>query len=179
MFTAQIEVDHHIVIPDDTVNQVKVRLCVTTEQSSRLGTYTMGNSITRGRERREKEAIERVEQLKYHDSMVLERTDDDITDWQRYLEGEIRVHRERMEVRYFNANSVSLQGNGTCVRPKVQSGASYITSKLRRSYVFGTLKRIAGYGLDSAQMQKCAGRHMIMELKAAGWVSLGCRTAHY
>ena len=89
-----------------------------------------------------------------------------------YLEGEIRVHRERMEVRYFNANSVSLQGNGTCVRPKVQSGASYITSKLRRSYVFGTLKRIAGYGLDSAQMQKCAGRHMIMELKAAGWVRI-------
>ena len=79
------------------------------------------------------------------------------------------MHRERMEVRYFNANSVSLQGNGTCVRPKVQSGASYITSKLRRSYVFGTLKRIAGYGLDPARMQKCAGRHMIMELKAAGW----------
>ena len=129
----------------------------------------MGNSKTKGRERREKEAIERVEQLKYHDSMVLERTDDDTTDWQRYLEGEIRVHRERMEVRYFNANSVSLQGNGTCVRPKVQSGASYITSKLRRSYVFGTLKRIAGYGLDPARMQKCAGRHMIMELKAAGW----------
>ena len=91
-----------------------------------VGTYTMGNSITRGRERREKETIERVEQLKYHDSMVLERTDDDTTDWQRYLEGEIRVHWERMEVRYFNANSVSLQGNGTCVRPKVQSGASYI-----------------------------------------------------
>jgi len=31
-----------------------------------VGTYTMGNSKTRGRERREKEAIERLEQLKYH-----------------------------------------------------------------------------------------------------------------
>ena len=37
-----------------------------------------------------------MEQLKYHDSMVLERTDDDTTDWQRYLEGEIRVHQFKM-----------------------------------------------------------------------------------
>ena len=37
---------------------------------------------TRRRVYREKEAIKRVEQLKYHDSMVLEKTDDDTTDWQ-------------------------------------------------------------------------------------------------
>ena len=75
-------------------------------------------------------------------------------------------------MRYFNANSVSLQGNGTCVKPKVQSGASYIPTVIRRSYVYGTLKRIAGYGLNAAQMQLTAGRHLIMELKAAGWIGI-------
>ena len=79
---------------------------------------------------------------------------------------------ERLDVRYFNENSVSLQGNGTCVKPKVQSGASYIPTVIRRSYVYGTLKRIAGYGLNAAQMQLTAGRHLIMELKAAGWIRI-------
>ena len=40
-----------------------------------VGTYTKGNNKTRERACREKEAIKRVEQLKCHDSMVLERTD--------------------------------------------------------------------------------------------------------
>ena len=62
--------------------------------------------------------------------------------------------------------------NGTCVKPKVQSGASYIPTVIRRSYVYGTLKRIAGYGLNAAQMQLTAGRHLIMELKAAGWIGI-------
>ena len=79
---------------------------------------------------------------------------------------------ERLDVRYFNENSVSLQGNGTCVKPKVQSGASYIPTVIRRSYVYGTLKRIAGYGLKAAQMQLTAGRHLIMEPKAAGWIRI-------
>ena len=80
--------------------------------------------------------------------------------------------KDWMHVRYFNENSVSLQGNGTCVKPKVQSGASYIPTVIRRSYVYGTLKRIAGYGLNAAQMQLTAGRHLIMELKAAGWIGI-------
>ena len=79
---------------------------------------------------------------------------------------------ERLDVRYFNENSVSLQGNGTCVKPKVQSGASYIPTVIRRSYVYGILKRIAGYGLKAAQMQLTAGRHLIMEPKAAGWIRI-------
>ena len=46
-------------------------------------------------------------------------------------------------------------------------------SVIRRSYViYGTLKRIAGYGLNAAQMQLTAGRHLIMELKAAGWIGI-------
>ena len=36
----------------------------------------------------------------------------------RYLEGEVSIQRERLDVWYFNENSVSLQGNGTCVKPK-------------------------------------------------------------
>ena len=125
-----------------------------------------------GDQQSERNAVRRIEQLKYHDSMELERTDDDTAEWQRYLEGEVSIQRERLDVRYFNANSVSLQGNGTCVKPKVQSGASYIPTVIRRSYVYGTLKRIAGYGLNAAQMQLTAGRHLIMELKAAGWIGI-------
>ena len=71
-----------------------------------------------GDQQSERNAIRRIEQLKYHDSMELERTDDDTAEWQRYLEGEVSIQRERLDVRYFNANSVSLQGNGTCVKPK-------------------------------------------------------------
>ena len=43
---------------------------------------------------------------------------------------------------------------------------------MRRCYVYGALKRMQGYGLDPAQMQLQAGRHMIMELRAAGWTHL-------
>ena len=32
--------------------------------------------------------------------------------------------------------------------------------------------QIAGYGLNAAQMQLTAGRHLIMELKAAGWIRI-------
>ena len=74
-----------------------------------------------------------------------------------------------MTVRFFNANSVSLLDNGTCIKPKIQSGASYIPLSIRRSYVYGALNRMKGYGLDPAQMQLQGGRHLLMELKAAGW----------
>jgi hypothetical protein len=131
-----------------------------------VSTYTMGDE--KGRLR----AVSRLEELKYHVSMELERTDDDTDGWQRYLEGEIRIVRDRMDVRFFNVNSVSLQGNGTCIKPRVQSGASYIPNTIRRSYVYGALKRMQGYGLDPAQMQLQAGRHLIMELRVAGWTGL-------
>ena len=76
-----------------------------------------------------------------------------------------------------NENSVSLQGNGTCIKPKIESGASYIPTVTRQSYVYafmpyGTLKRIAGYGRNAAQMQLTAGRHLMMELKGAGWIGI-------
>ena len=71
-------------------------------------------------------AVERLSELKYHDSMVLERTDDDTAEWQRYLEGEIGISGYRMTLRFFNVNSVSLLKNGTCIKPRAQSGASYI-----------------------------------------------------
>ena len=131
-----------------------------------VSTYTMGDEEGRLR------AVSRLEELKYHVSMELERTDDDTDGWQRYLEGEIRIVRDRMDVRFFNVNSVSLQGNGTCIKPRVQSGASYIPNTIRRSYVYGALKRMQGYGLDPAQMQLQAGRHLIMELRVAGWTGL-------
>ena len=57
--------------------------------------------------------------------MVLERTDDDTAEWQRYLEGEIGISEYRMTLRFFNVNSVSLLKNGTCIKPRAQSGASY------------------------------------------------------
>ena len=41
-----------------------------------------------GDQQSERNAVRRIEQLKYHDSMELERTDDDTAEWQRYLEGE-------------------------------------------------------------------------------------------
>ena len=104
-----------------------------------------------------------------HESMELERTDDGTDGWQRYSEGEIRIDQNRINVRFFNANSVSLLDNGTCIKPKIQSGASYIPLSIRRSYVYGALNRMKGYGLDPAQMQLQGGRHLIMELKAAGW----------
>ena len=31
------------------------------------------------------------------------------------------------------------------------------------------MKRMKGYGLDPAQMQLQGGRHLLMELRAAGW----------
>ena len=42
----------------------------------------------------------------------------------------------------------------------------------RRSYIYGALNRMKGYGLEPAQMQLLAGRHLIMELKAEGWSGL-------
>ena len=42
----------------------------------------------------------------------------------------------------------------------------------RRSYIYGALNRMKGYGLEPAQMQLLAGRHLIMELKAVGWSGL-------
>ena len=54
---------------------------------------------------------------------------------------------------YAPSRSVSLLDNGTCIKPKIQSGASYIPLSIRRSYVYGALKRMKGYGLDPAQMQ--------------------------
>ena len=117
-------------------------------------------------------AVERLSELKYHDSMVLERTDDDTAEWQRYLEGEIGISEYRMTLRFFNVNSVSLLENGTCIKPRAQSGASYIPMSYRRSYIYGALNRMKGYGLEPAQMQLLAGRHLIMELKAEGWSGL-------
>ena len=38
--------------------------------------------------------------------------------------------------------------------------------------MYGALKRMQGYGLDPAQMQLQAGRHLIMELRVAGWTGL-------
>ena len=81
-------------------------------------------------------SIQKLESLAYHESMELERTDDGTDGWQRYLEGEIRIDQNRMNVRFFNANSVSLLDNGTCIKPKIQSGASYIPLSIRRGYVY-------------------------------------------
>ena len=39
----------------------------------------------------ERNAVRRIEQLKYHDSMELERTDNDTAEWQRYLEGGVSI----------------------------------------------------------------------------------------
>ena len=77
-----------------------------------------------------------------------------------------------MTLRFFNVNSVSLLKNGTCIKPRAQSGASYIPMSYRRSYIYGALNRMKGYGLEPAQMQLLAGRHLIMELKAEGWSGL-------
>ena len=70
--------------------------------------------------------------------MVLERTDDDTAEWQRYLEGEIGISKKyrliseyRMTLRFFNVNSVSLLENGTCIKQRAQSGASYILCRTR------------------------------------------------
>ncbi len=128
-----------------------------------VGTYTKDRAGSYER------AVQKLESLAYHESMELERTDDGTDKWQRYLEGEIRIDQNRINVRFFNANSVSLLDNGTCIKPKIQSGASYIPLSIRRSYVYGALNRMKGYGLDPAQMQLQGGRHLLMELKAAGW----------
>ena len=77
-----------------------------------------------------------------------------------------------MTLRVFNVNSVSLLENGTCIKQRAQSGASYIPTVYvilyRRSYIYGALNRMKGYGLESAQMQLLAGRQLIIELKAEG-----------
>ena len=83
-------------------------------------TYKVGDDESQER------AVERLSELKYYDSMVLERTDDDTAEWQRYLEGEIGISEYRMTLRFFNVNSVSLLKNGTCIQQRAQSGASYI-----------------------------------------------------
>ena len=77
-----------------------------------------------------------------------------------------------MTLGFFNVNSVSLLKNGTCIKQRAQSGASYIPMSYRRSYIYGALNRMKGYGLEPAQMQLLAGRHLIMELKAEGWSGL-------
>ena len=82
-------------------------------------TYKMGDD-----ESQERAAVERLSELKYHDSMVLERTDNDTAEWQRYLEGEIGISEYRMTLRFFNVNSVSLLENGTCIKQRAQSCAS-------------------------------------------------------
>ena len=81
-----------------------------------------------GHDESQERAVERLSELKYHDSMVLERTDDDTAEWQRYLEGEIGISEYRMTLRFFNVNSVSLLKNGTCIKQRAQSGASYIST---------------------------------------------------
>ena len=96
-------------------------------------TYKVGDDESQER------AVERLSELKYHDSMVLERTDDDTAEWQRYLEGEIGISEYRMTLRFFNVNSVSLLKNGTCIKPRAQSGASYIPMSYRRSCIYGAL----------------------------------------
>ena len=97
-----------------------------------VGTYTKDRAGSYER------AVQKLESLAYHESMELERTDDGTDKWQRYLEGEIRIDQNRINVRFFNANSVSLLDNGTCIKPKIQSGASYIPLSIRRSYVYGS-----------------------------------------
>ena len=116
-----------------------------------MGTYTVDNDGSYER------AVQKLESLAYHESMELERTDDGTDLWQRYLDGEIRIDQDW----FFNANSVSLLDNGTCIKPKIQSGASYIPLSIRRGYVYGALKRMKGYGLDPAQMQLQGGRHAL------------------
>ena len=44
-----------------------------------------------GDQQSEQNAVRRIEQLKNHDSMELERTDDDTAEWHRYLEGEVSI----------------------------------------------------------------------------------------
>ena len=150
-----------------TVSVYRPVYCIFNERSMddvvTVGTYTIGKGGSYER------AVQKLESLAYHESMELERTDDGTDGWQRYLEGEIRIDQNRMNVRFFNANSVSLLDNGTCIKPKIQSGASYIPLSIRRGYVYGALKRMKGYGLDPAQMQLQGGRHLLMELRAAGW----------
>ena len=85
---------------------------------------------------------------------------------------EIGISEYRMTLRFFNVNSVSLLENGTCIKQRAQSGASYIHMSYRRSYIYGALNRMKGFGLEPAQMQLLAGRHLIMELKAEGWSGL-------
>ena len=92
-----------------------------------VGTYTKDRAGSYER------AVQKLESLAYHESMELERTDDGTDKWQRYLEGEIRIDQNRINVRFFNANSVSLLDNGTCIKPKIQSGASYIPLSIRWS----------------------------------------------
>ena len=44
-----------------------------------------------GDQQSERNAVRRIEQLKYHESMELERTDNDTAEWQRYLEGGVSI----------------------------------------------------------------------------------------
>ena len=44
-----------------------------------------------GDQQSERNSVRRIEQLKYHDSMELERTDNDTAEWQRYLEGGVSI----------------------------------------------------------------------------------------
>ena len=69
-----------------------------------VGTYTKDRAGSYER------AVQKLESLAYYESMELERTDDGTDGWQRYLEGEIRIDQNRINVRFFNANSVSLLG---------------------------------------------------------------------
>ena len=81
----------------------------------------------------------------------------------------VSANKQQIELRFFNPNWVSLLSDGTCVKPRVQAWSSYSSTTIRRSYVWGALKRMQGYGCDPAAMQRLAGRPFINELQHAGW----------
>ena len=90
--------------------------------------------------------------------------------WLRHLvELRVSANKQQIELRFFNPNWVSLLSDGTCVKPRVQAWSSYSSTTIRRSYVWGALKRMQGYGCDPAAMQRLAGRPFINELRQAGW----------
>ena len=62
----------------------------------------------------------------------------------------VSANKQQIELRFFNPNWVSLLSDGTCVKPRVQAWSSYSRTTIRRSYVWGALKRMQGYGCDPA-----------------------------
>ena len=135
-----------------------------------VGTYTKDRAGSYER------AVQKLESLAYHESMELERTDDGTDGWQRYLEGEIRIDQNRINVRFFNANSVSLLDNGTCIKPKIQVRSLIYTSINSAELCIWSFKQnerlwagpspdaVAGrkalaYGVKSSRMEESVGNN--------------------